>query len=162
MSDNEAAAAETTQTSTDERGEVTITRTLKAPRELVYRAFVDRDQLARFWGPAGTHSPSDRMVVEPWPGGRFETVMIADDGSGEYPTHAAFVELLEPERLVWTEVGSGLVSTTTFTDLGDGRTEMVIHQSNVPVAYLSEQAQAGFRTSLDRFDQYLAQITVRP
>ncbi len=138
-------------------GEVTITRVLRAPRELAFRAFFDPLQLARFWGPTGTHSPSERIVVEPWVGGRFETVMVADDGSGEFATRASYVEITEPERFAFAEEG-GMLTTSTFTDLGDGRTELVIHQVNVPAAYLSAQAQAGFNTSLDRFEQYLEQV----
>jgi uncharacterized protein YndB with AHSA1/START domain len=47
-------------------------------------------------------------------------------------------------------------TTITFIDLGDGRTEVVTHQTNVPAAYLSAEARAGFSTSLDRFEAYLA------
>jgi hypothetical protein len=46
-------------------------------------------------------------------------------------------------------------TTITFVDLRDGRTEVVTHQTNVPAAYLSAEARAGFSTSLDRFDAYL-------
>jgi hypothetical protein len=46
--------------------------------------------------------------------------------------------------------------TTTFADLGDGRTEVHIRQTNVPDAFRGPQAQAGFLTSLDRFATHLA------
>jgi hypothetical protein len=32
------------------------------------------------------------------------------------------------------------------------------HQTNVPAAYLSPRARAGFQTSLDRFDAYLRDL----
>ena len=66
-----------------------------------------------------------------------------------------------PDRLVWVEadVEGGMRTTITFVDLHDGRTEVVTHQTNVPAAYLSAEAQAGFATSLDRFDAYLADST---
>ena len=35
----------------DDLGEVTVVREFDAPRELVYRAFVEPAQLAVFWGP---------------------------------------------------------------------------------------------------------------
>jgi uncharacterized protein YndB with AHSA1/START domain len=139
----------------DRLGELTIIRILKAPRELAFGAFLDPEQLAQFWGPTGTHAPSDRIVVEPWVGGRFETVMVADDGTGEYPTKGVFTEIVPPERFAWTEE-SGVVTGSTFTDLGDGRTELTIHQQNLPAMYLTPEAQAGFTTSLDRYDAYLA------
>jgi hypothetical protein len=65
-----------------------------------------------------------------------------------------------PDLLVWVEgdVEGGMRTTITFTPLGDGRTEVVTHQTNVPAAYLDARARAGFQTSLDRFDAYLATI----
>jgi hypothetical protein len=33
---------------------------------------------------------------------------------------------------------------------------VVTHQTNVPAAYLSAEARAGFNTSLDRFHAYVA------
>ena len=71
-----------------------------------------------------------------------------------------FVEVVEPERIVWTEpdVEGGMTNSSTFTDLGDGRTEVVIHQTNVPEEYRSAEAQAGMQTSLDKFAAYLATL----
>ena len=46
--------------------------------------------------------------------------------------------------------------TSEFVELADGRTEVRIHQINVPEAITSAEAQAGFRSSLDRFAAYLA------
>ena len=67
--------------------------------------------------------------------------------------------MVEPERLVWTEPGTGVTTTSTLTDLGGARTEVTIRQTNVPEAFRSPQAQAGFRTSLDRFAAYLGTLS---
>jgi uncharacterized protein YndB with AHSA1/START domain len=71
-----------------------------------------------------------------------------------------YVEVRRPQRLVWIEadVEGGMRTTITFEDLRDGRTAVVTHQTNVPAAYASAEAQAGFRTSLDRFDAYVAEL----
>jgi uncharacterized protein YndB with AHSA1/START domain len=143
-----------------ERGEVTITRVYEAPRELVFRAMIEPEQFVQFWGPTGTHVPIESVVIEPWAGGRFESTMVADDGSGEFPLKGVFVEVVEPERLTFREPQSGVVSASTFTELDGGRTEVVIRQSNVPEMYRSPQALAGFETSLDRFDAFLIGQTV--
>jgi uncharacterized protein YndB with AHSA1/START domain len=131
------------------------TRVFSAPRELVFRCMITPEHLAHFWGPTGTTTPLAGITVEPRPGGVFETVMVSDDGGGSYTMRALFDEVVEPERLAWTEVGSGVRSVSTFTDLGDGRTEVVIEQSNVPQAYRTPEAQAGFLTSLDRLETHL-------
>jgi uncharacterized protein YndB with AHSA1/START domain len=84
--------------------------------------------------------------------------MVNDADGSQYPTRAVFVEVTEPERLVWTEPDTGVTTTSTLRDLGGSRTEVRIHQVNVPEEYRSPEAQAGFLTSLDRFAAYLAKL----
>ena len=48
-----------------------------------------------------------------------------------------------------------MTTSITFTDLGDGRTEVFIHQTNVPEMYRTPEAQAGMQSSFDRFAAYL-------
>jgi uncharacterized protein YndB with AHSA1/START domain len=140
-------------------GELNFTRRFDAPRELVFRCLIEPEHLTHFWGPAGVSAPVEHIKVDPRPGGVFETVMVNDADGSQYPTRAVYVEVAEPERLVWTESHSGMTVTATFTDLGGGRTEVHIRQTNVPEASRSPQAQAGFLTSLDRFAAYLSGLS---
>ena len=135
--------------------ELSFTRVFDAPRELVFRCMIEPEHLTHFWGPAGVSTPLESIKVDPRPGGVFETVMVSDADGSRYPVRAVYVEVTEPDRLVWTEPGTGMTTTSTFTDLGGGRTEVHIRQTNVPAAFRSPQAQAGFLTSLDRFASYL-------
>ena len=137
-------------------GELTFTRVFNAPRELVFAFMIDPNHLTLFWGPIGTSAPLDRIVIEARLGGRFDTVIVNDADGSEYPNHGVFVEVVAPERLVWHEPQLDMTTTSTFTDLGDGRTEVTIHQSNVPEMFRSGEAQAGFQSSLDRFEAYLS------
>ena len=142
-------------------GEVKITRVFDAPRELVFRCMLEPEHLTHFWGPVGVSTPVDKITIDPRPGGVFETIMVNDETGDEYPSRGVYVEIVEPERIVWTEpdVEGGMMNSSTFTDLGDGRTEVFIHQTNVPEMYRSPEAQAGFESSLDRFAGYLATLT---
>jgi uncharacterized protein YndB with AHSA1/START domain len=136
-------------------GELTYTRVFDAPRELVFRCLIEPEHLTHFWGPAGLSAPVEHITVDPRPGGVFETVMVNDADGSEYPTRAVYVEVVEPERLVWTESHSGMTMTASLQDLGGARTEVKIQQTNVPETFRSPEAQAGFATSLDRFAGYL-------
>ena len=69
-----------------------------------------------------------------------------------------YVEVVPPEKLVWVEPEFGMTNTSVFVDLGDGRTEVRIHQTDVPEPFTSEEAQAGMLSSLDRFAAYLATL----
>lgn len=139
-------------------GELTYTRVFEAPRELVFRCMTEPEHLTHFWGPAGVSTPLENITVDLRPGGAFETVMVNDADGSTYPMRAVYVEISEPERLVWTDPGTGMTTTSTFTDLGGNRTEVHIHQVNVPEPFRSPEAQAGFVTSLDRCAAYLGRL----
>ncbi len=138
--------------------ELRFTRIFDAPRQLVFDCMIDPDHLTHFWGPTGVSAPRDRIVVDARPGGTFETVMVNDADGTEYPTHAVYVEVRPPELLVWTDPGSGMQVTSEFVALGPNRTEVRIHQLRVPAPMATEEAQAGFLSSLDCFAAYLAGI----
>ena len=142
-------------------GEVTITRVFDAPRELVFRCMVEPEHLTHFWGPPGITTPVDKIEIDLRPGGVFSTTMVNDETGEEYPNVGIYVEIVEPERIVWTEpdVEGGMTTSSTFRDLGDGRTEVIIHQTNVPEMYRTPEARAGFELSLDRCAAYLATLT---
>jgi uncharacterized protein YndB with AHSA1/START domain len=136
--------------------EFSATRVYAAPREMVFAAFFDPEQLAQFWGPTGVHTPVESITAEPRVGGRFVNTMVADDGSWESTMTATITEYAAPERFTFRMDDGGIESRSTFVDLGDGRTEVTVHQVNVPAEFLAEEAQAGFRSSLDKFDAFLA------
>ena len=139
-------------------GELSCTRVFDAPRELVFRCMLEPEHLTHFGGPAGVSTPLESINVVARPGGVFETVMVNDSDGSRYPTRAVYVEIAEPERIIWTEPGSGVTTTSTFRDLGGERTELEIRQANAPAGYRSPEARAGFATSLDRFAAYLEKL----
>jgi uncharacterized protein YndB with AHSA1/START domain len=141
--------------------ELTFRRVHRGTPELLFACMTEPAHLTHFWGPEGTSTPIENIVVDLRPGGAFETTMVNDTDGGTYTMRAVYAEVSPPQRLVWVEAGveGGMRTTVTFTDLGDGRTEVVTHQSNVPAAYLSAGAQAGFVTSLDRLVGYVARLT---
>jgi uncharacterized protein YndB with AHSA1/START domain len=141
-------------------GELTIVRTYNAPRDLVFDCMITPEHLTHFWGPVGVSTPLETIKVDAKPGGVFDTVMVNDSDGAEYPTHGIYVEVDRPHKLSWTEpdVEGGMLSSLTFVDLGDGRTEVTIHQTNVPEMYMSAEAQAGMQSSLDRFAAYVSSL----
>jgi len=141
-----------------EHGELHFSRTFDAPRELVFACMTEADHLTHFWGPTGVSAPRGRMTVDARPGGVFETVMVSDADGSEYPTSAVFDEVRPPELLVWTESHTGMRVRSEFIALGPDRTEIRIHQTFVPEAFLVPEVQAGFLSSLDRFAAYLARL----
>jgi uncharacterized protein YndB with AHSA1/START domain len=144
-------------------GQFTYRRVHHASRELLFDCLTQPEHLAQFWGPAGTTTPAGGITVDLRPGGAFETMMVSDADGSRYTMRAVYVEVRRPERIVWTEPGveGGMTTTITFTDLGDGTTEVVTHQTNVPAMFATSEGQAGFKTSLDRFAAYVAALAGR-
>ena len=129
-----------------------IFRILDAPRERVWHALTEPEHMKEWWTPATFTMIAMNMDFRP--GGFFHIGMQSGEG---YKMWAKYVyqEIVPPERIVWTEPGTGVITTSTFTDLGGARTEVRIHQAKVPDYARSPEAQAGFLTSLDRFAAYL-------
>jgi uncharacterized protein YndB with AHSA1/START domain len=136
--------------------ELVYRRVFRAPRELVWRCLTEPAELTQFWGPRGMTTPLDGIVVELRPGGRFETLMTGVHGS--HRMLATFTDVVPPERLAWVELASGMHTTSTLDDLGDGNTAVVIHQRYVPEAMRMPGARAGFATSLDKLEEHLAHL----
>jgi uncharacterized protein YndB with AHSA1/START domain len=79
---------------------VTISRVLDAPPELVYRAFVDPDELAQWWGPEGNWAPRETIESDPRPGGHLRIREKSSELPGlEAPIEITFAEVVENELL---------------------------------------------------------------
>ena len=84
--------------STKAHRELTITRVLDAPRELVWKAFTDPEQFA-YWFGAELEVPLDTVSLDVKPGGAWKAQMISEDGT-EMPFGGFYRDVQEPERLV--------------------------------------------------------------
>ena len=138
-------------------------RIIDAPRELVYRAWTDPKELAKWFPPEGFSSP--RCEVDPRPGGVFRVDMKAPDGppfdGRVFPGPGIVHEAIANERLVFAmspEMGDGqkmptVVTTVRFED-HDGKTRLTVEQTLPTVADFETMAKTGMvegiRQSLDK------------
>jgi uncharacterized protein YndB with AHSA1/START domain len=84
--------------------DVVIIREFDAPRRLVWDAWTKPEHVARWWGPRVFTNPVCELDVRA--GGRFHIVMRAPDGT-DYPMGGVYLEVVPPERLVYTNDLSG-------------------------------------------------------
>jgi len=140
------------------------TRIFDAPRDLVYRAWIDPKQLAQWFPPEGFSSP--RCEVDPRPGGVIRVDMKAPDGppfDGKvFPGPGVFREVVPNERLVFTmepEVAPGesmpvVLMTVRFEDHAGKKTKLTIEQTLPTVADFEAMVKTGMaeglRESLDK------------
>lgn len=119
--------------------EFVISRVFDAPREQVWRAWTEREQLMKWFGPKGCTLPYATLDLRP--GGIFHYAMHTPDGH-EMWGKWTFREITAPEKLVlissFSDAQGGItrhpmsanwpletLSTTTFEERG-GKTKLTI------------------------------------
>ena len=141
--------------------EITITRVFDAPRELVWKAWTEAEQLAQWWGMAGWSNPLEKITMHVEPGGEFRVTSVSEEDGSEMSITGVYREVVEPERLVFEEPAEGAwhegaTSVLTLTDLGGGRTEMVVHTTIRTSDEMRTAAEAGMTKSFERLAGHLA------
>ena len=153
MNDSMPAAA------TDQQ--VLITRIFEAPRERVFRAWTDPDQVAAWYGPEHFDTPRERIRIDLRVGGRYELTMVQRDGGAEFAIGYEILELVEPELIVlrsdpMPEVGmhEPTVLRVEFYDHG-AKTRMTLTDSPYPPAGRGH-AEAGYNAAFDKLATLVA------
>lgn len=138
----------------------TVTRTLRAPRELVFDAITRPEHFAIWFGTAAVEVPQDSLLMDVRPGGRFQAVMLLPDGgridwAGEYlavepPSHLAMTLSDQPGD------DAGLPVLFDLEEVEDG-TKLTIRQDRAD--FTDEQVAAtiaGYNAFLDDMEDVLA------
>jgi uncharacterized protein YndB with AHSA1/START domain len=141
--------------------EVLITRIFEAPRETVFRAWTDPDQVAAWYGPEHFDTPRERIRIDLRVGGRYELTMVQRDGGAEFAIGYEILELVEPELIVlrsdpMPEVGmhEPTVLRVEFYDHG-AKTRMTLTDSPYPPAGRGH-AEAGYNAAFDKLATLVA------
>ena len=138
-----------------------IIRVFDAPRRVVFKAWTEPEQLARWWGPRGFTNPL--CEVDARPGGAIRIIMRAPDGVS-HEMRGAFREVIEPERLVFTHRAIGTrgesllegLTTVSFSEQ-EGKTTMTLDTSAVA---LLPEANAMLNGMNDGWNQSLERLTM--
>jgi uncharacterized protein YndB with AHSA1/START domain len=163
----------------DESEAFVVSRTLDAPRELVFKAWTEVERLGQWWGPKGMKIEVKRFELKQ--AGIFLYSMQLPDGNlwwGRF----VFQEITSPERLVFinsfsNETGNAVrapfnekwplevLNTVTFTEY-DGRTTVRLH--GLPIHATGEELalyksfhssmQQGFSGTFEQLVNYLASL----
>jgi uncharacterized protein YndB with AHSA1/START domain len=144
--------------------ELTISRIFDAPPELVYRAFVDPDQLCLWFGPVGFSVPCETVQIDARVGGFQRFVMISDDDPTQRSSiDATFTEVVENELLVGHQDVEGIPGTTgsvrfslrlEFHDEPGGKTRLELRQGPFHEP-LEDDTKTGWESSFTKLDSLL-------
>ena len=106
--------------------EYVCSRMFDFPRERVFRAFSDPEQLAKWWGPDGFTNTILKFDFRV--GGDWHLTMHGPDGT-DYRNESVFVEINEPERIVFDHLRTmhRFLMTMTYVEF-DGKTRLTWRQ----------------------------------
>jgi|SoiMethySBSTD1v2_1073268.scaffolds.fasta_scaffold190331_3 uncharacterized protein YndB with AHSA1/START domain len=144
--------------------EIVISRLVDAPRERVFDAWTDPEQVVQWWGPRGFTTTTHKMEVKP--GGVWSFVMHGPDGR-DYQNEITYLEIVPPERLVYSHGGGEedldpISFQTTVTFAAEGNKTRVTMRSVFPRAEYRDRvvkeygAIEGGEQHLARLDEHLA------
>jgi len=80
--------------------ELVLTRLIDAPREAVFRAWTDPELLKQWFAPRPYTTPVAELDVRP---GGASLVVMRSPGGREMPNRGVYLEVVENERLVFTD-----------------------------------------------------------
>lgn len=102
--------------------EIVITRTVNAPRELVWKCWAEQEHLEKWWGPDGFSVTTESYDFRE--GGAWKFVMHGPDGR-DYDNCIIFTEIVKPLRIAHNHSGTdgeggtvGFQATVTFEEEG--------------------------------------------
>ncbi len=146
--------------------ELHIERVFDAPRELVWKAFTDPDQISQWFGPVGYSVPRESVEVDLRVGGQQRLTMVPD--SPEYPAGGpsvgTFDEIIENELLVIHEdlegemaelFGAQRIDLRLELHDENGKTRLVIRQGPYKDDFVGN-AREGWNSSFTKLDTLLA------
>ena len=143
--------------------EIVVTRVFDARCELVFKAWTDPQHLAHWWGPNGFSIATSEIEFKR--GGVWRFVMHGPDGR-HYQNKVVYVEIAEPERLVYEHVsGPQFRMTVTFANQG-GKTsitaEMLFDSAALRDKTVKEfGAVEGLKQTIGRLGEYVTQMKER-
>ena len=140
--------------------EIRMVREFNAPRELVWRAYVEPALLKKWWG-RGNDLDIERYEVER--GGHWRFVERGPDGAHGF--EGRFREVTKPARLVQSFEWDGMpahvcINTAEFEELAGGRTRVVstslFHTTEERDGMLQSGMEVGLEQSYQALDRLLA------
>ena len=141
--------------------EVLITRIFEAPRERVFKAWTDPEEVSAWFGPEHMDTPRERITIDLRVGGRYELTMVRR-GGGEFPIGYDIVELVEPELIVlqsdpMPQVGmhEPMVVRVEFHAHGD-KTRMTLSDGPFPPEGRGH-AEAGWNAAFEKLAEHIAE-----
>jgi uncharacterized protein YndB with AHSA1/START domain len=155
-----------------EQEALVITRTFEAPRERVWKAWTDPQQMMCWWGPEHFSVPVCKIDLRP--GGKYLFCMRSPEGR-DYWSTGVYSEIIPFERLVCSDSFADeqgnvvpatyygmeadfpleLLVTVTFKENEKGQTVLTLRHAGLPAGQHGESTKASWNESFDKLARCL-------
>jgi uncharacterized protein YndB with AHSA1/START domain len=149
---------ETKLNPTDENAgwEIVSTRVFAVPRERLFNAWADPDQLKQWWGPKGFTNTFHEFDMRP--GGDWRFIMHGPNGA-DYKNHSVFVEIVKPERIVFDHVSAPHFQViATFAEQAGNKTLLTFRMVFKSAAECDKVKSFAPEANEQNFDRLEAQL----
>lgn len=143
---------------TKEKTRLEISRVIEAPRDRVYAAWTDPEQLKQWFGPENVKTRE--LVADARVGGTFRWDIINSEGE-EITMRGEFRELQPDKKIVFTwqweddEDWENHVSIVTVElDDADGGTELRLTHEQLPNEESRDGHTRGWNSALDKLEKF--------
>jgi uncharacterized protein YndB with AHSA1/START domain len=147
--------------------DLTISRVIRAPRSVVWRAWTDPAQFEQWWIPAPAKCQVAQMDLRP--GGAFDTLISEDGGPFRPHVSGCFLDIADGERIVFTNALVGgwrpaeqpfITAIITLKDHAEG-TDYAAHVMHKDKADRDMHEEAGFHDGWGTCIGQLARLVER-
>ena len=140
--------------------ELSITRLLNAPRELVWEVWTNPEHIKHWWGPAGFTNTIHKMDVRE--GGEWEFIMHGPDGT-DYKNKHIYKEIVKPEKIVMQHVTAPKFTIYATFEAQGNKTLLTwrgVFESAEQLKQVIEvfHADEGMKQNVDKMEAYLVNI----
>jgi uncharacterized protein YndB with AHSA1/START domain len=143
---------------------VRIVRIIDAPREELFRAWTEPEQIRRWWGPGEFTCPEAEVDLRP--GGRYRLAMQPTEGD-PFIVGGTYREVEPPARLVYTwcwETGPAADGSESLVSVEfhahGGQTELVLTHTEFPASHGPAPYRMGWEGGLDKFEALVTRSDV--
>jgi uncharacterized protein YndB with AHSA1/START domain len=145
--------------------ELVVTRTINAPRRIVFEAWTKAELFQRWWVPKSLGLTLLSCELDVRGGGAYRLVFRHPAAPEPMAFHGRYLEVSPPSRLVWTneEAGGNEQITTVTFEARAGQTLLVMRDLHPSKEALDEAIGSGSTSGVDetfnQLDELLASTT---
>lgn len=94
-----------------------MTRTVKAPIDLVWKVWTEPEHLIQWWGPNGHTTTIDEMDFRE--GGQWKLTLHNHTNAKDYPNRSTFREIIPLKKIVFEHFNPHFITTILFEAKGE-------------------------------------------